>query len=90
MKINYFLSYIILINVIAYFIIYIDKQKAINKKWRISEKSIFILAILGGSVGAYISMFVFRHKIKKWYFALGIPCIIALQVYIFLILVKSI
>lgn len=43
----------------------IDKYKAIHRKWRIPETSLFVLAFLGGPVGGFIGMFIFRHKIRK-------------------------
>jgi uncharacterized membrane protein YsdA (DUF1294 family) len=77
-----------MINIIAFYIICIDKRKAINKKWRISEKFIFFISFIGGSLGTYVSMFIFRHKIKKWYFIIGIPCIIILQISILFAIFK--
>ncbi|MDE6434541.1 MAG: DUF1294 domain-containing protein [Lachnospiraceae bacterium] len=67
--------YIIVINVAAFFIYGIDKQKAVRGKWRISEKTLIMLAVLGGSVGAWIGMQVFRHKTKHTLFVAGVPFI---------------
>lgn len=53
----------------------IDKKKAINSKWRIPEKTIFIVTILGGGIGTIIGMYKFRHKTRKLKFTIGLPVI---------------
>ena len=53
----------------------IDKKKAINSKWRIPEKTIFIVTMLGGGIGTIIGMYKFRHKTKKLKFTIGLPVI---------------
>ncbi len=55
----------------------VDKAK--NHSWRVPEKTLFLLAIIGGSVGAIVGMHTFRHKTRKWYFAFGIPAILIIQ-----------
>ena len=81
--------YFITINLFAFIIMFIDKQKAIKKQWRISENSLILIAILGGSIGEYISMHIFRHKTHHIKFTFGIPFIIFLQLLIvFLYLLK--
>ena len=57
----------------------IDKRKARRGAWRIPEKTLFLLPLLGGSVGALLGMKVFRHKTKHWYFVWGIPIILLAQ-----------
>ena len=47
-----------------------DKHEAKKGNWRVSEKTLFTLVVLGGSIGGILGMFTFRHKTKKWYFAL--------------------
>ena len=65
------------------FIIYgIDKYKSIKHQYRISEKTLIILPILGGSFGAFIGMIIFHHKTKKKKFIILIPVIMLLWVYI--------
>ncbi|WP_235182649.1 DUF1294 domain-containing protein, partial [Gracilibacillus boraciitolerans] len=49
------LTYLIIINSITFFIMAIDKRKAINKKWRIPERRIWLIAIIGGAFGATIA-----------------------------------
>lgn len=58
----------------------IDKEKAKRGSWRIPEKTLFLLAIIGGSIGSIIGMQVFRHKTKHWYFVWGMPAILVLQI----------
>ena len=58
----------------------VDKAKARRGAWRVSEKTLFLLPLLGGSVGALLGMLVFRHKTKHWYFAWGIPLILLAQI----------
>lgn len=57
-----------------------DKSRAIKGKWRIPEKSLFLMSILGGSIGTWAGMYLFRHKTKHWYFVIGMPLILVLQV----------
>ena len=65
--------------VIAFAVCGLDKWKAKKGRWRVPEKVLFLLSILGGSVGMYLGMFTFRHKTKHWYFVIGIPAIILVQ-----------
>lgn len=78
--------YILIINLVGFLLMLVDKKRAIKKEWRISEKALFIISILGGSIGIYIGMYTFRHKTKHLKFTLGIPIIIIIQVYIAAIL----
>ncbi|MDU5107284.1 MULTISPECIES: DUF1294 domain-containing protein [unclassified Clostridium] len=77
---NILLYYLFLINIIAFIIIYIDKQKAIKHKWRIRESTLFLISIIGGSLGTLIGMYTFRHKTKHIKFTLGIPFILIVQI----------
>lgn len=77
---KYFILYLIIINIIAFVSMYIDKRKAKYGKWRIQEQSLFILALIGGSIGAIIGMYTFRHKTKKLRFSVGFPIILILQI----------
>ena len=72
--------YIILINLIAFVVFGIDKRKARKGQWRVPESTLFILALIGGSIGALTGMLVFRHKTKHRKFTIGIPLILALQI----------
>ena len=77
--IGIFLGYFLLINIIAFALMGADKKKAKTNAWRIPEKTLFLSAILGGSIGAIVGMQVFRHKTKHWYFKYGMPAILILQ-----------
>ena len=78
--IKYFIIYLIIINLIAFLVMYLDKRKARYGKWRIPEQSLLILALIGGSIGAIIGMYTFRHKTKKLRFSVGFPIILILQI----------
>lgn len=69
------LYYIILINIASILLYGWDKYCAIHHRWRISEVSLLCIAVLGGSMGAFLGMKIFRHKTLHWKFRLGIPLI---------------
>ena len=77
---KYILIYLGVINLIGFFAMFLDKQKAKRGKWRIPEKTLFLLAIIGGSLGTTLGMHVFRHKTKHWYFKFGMPMILIVQI----------
>ena len=74
------LVYLLVMNVVGFAVMGIDKYKAIKGKWRVPEKTLFLLSILGGSVGTWAGMYAFRHKTKHWYFVIGMPAILFLQI----------
>ncbi|MBQ2980989.1 MAG: DUF1294 domain-containing protein [Lachnospiraceae bacterium] len=74
--------YAVIINIIGLFSMLIDKRRAIKNKWRIPEKTLFLIAVIGGSVGSIAGMRLFRHKTKHWYFAYGMPAILIVQLVI--------
>ena len=71
--------YLLIVNLTAFFLYGIDKKRAIKQKWRISEKTLILIAVIGGSVGAICGMQVFRHKTKHIKFKLGLPAILIVQ-----------
>ena len=75
-----FLGYLLLINAIACLLMLADKLKAKKNLWRIPESTLLLSAALGGSVGALIGMYTFRHKTKHLKFTLGIPAIFIAQI----------
>lgn len=83
--IRYFLIYLIIINILSFILMYADKRRAIKRKWRISEHTLILTAILGGSIGALIGMYSFRHKTKHLKFKLGIPIILTFQLILIII-----
>ena len=72
--------YLIIINLIAFLAMFIDKKKAQKGKWRIKESTLLILALMGGSIGAISGMYIFHHKTQKPRFYIGFPIIIILQI----------
>lgn len=72
--------YLVIINLIAFLTFGADKRRARRDKRRVRESTLFLLAVLGGSAGALLGMYVFRHKTRHWYFCVGIPAILILQI----------
>lgn len=72
--------YLIIINLTAFIMYGLDKQKAVRHKWRIPERVLIGVAAFGGSVGALLGMRVFHHKTKHMKFVIGVPAIIVIQV----------
>ena len=72
--------YFLIINLIGFLVMYIDKQKAKKGKWRIPEKTLFIITGLGGGIGTIIGMYTFRHKTQKIAFVIGFPLITILEI----------
>ena len=77
------LMYLIVINALAFVTFGYDKYQAVKGRWRVPEKTLFLLAIIGGSVGAMAGMRVFRHKTKHNSFVFGLPVIFAVQCVVF-------
>lgn len=67
------LSYLMVINIVSFALMGIDKNRARKNKWRIQEKTYFILSFFGGAIGAVLGMIVFRHKTQHKSFYVGIP-----------------
>ena len=77
--------YLVFINIITLIAFILDKRNAIKKKYRISEKLLFFLSLIGGSIGALIGIHIIRHKSKKLKFLIGIPLILFLQLIILIV-----
>jgi len=71
--------WLICINAATFAVYGVDKRRARQGAWRVPEKTLFLLPLLGGSVGALAGMRVFHHKTKHWYFVWGIPLILLAQ-----------
>lgn len=80
---NHLIYYLIFINIISFLTMFIDKKKAIKRKWRIKESTLFLLSFIGGSLGVLLGIYSFRHKTKHIKFTLGIPLILIVQVSLF-------
>lgn len=85
---KYFLIYLLIINALAFALMYMDKQKAKKHAWRIPEVILFGAAVIGGSIGIMAGMELFRHKTRHRRFSIGVPIIAivqaALAVFLFL------
>lgn len=76
----YVICYLLIVNIVAFFLMGIDKKKAQTGAWRIPEKTLFLSAILGGGGGAIAGMQLFRHKTKHRSFVIGMPLILLMWV----------
>lgn len=76
---EYFLIYLVVMNIVGFATMGIDKSKARNHRWRTRERTIFIIALLGGSIGVKAGMQHYRHKTQHKQFVYGIPAIIMIQ-----------
>ena len=76
------LVYLVCINLVSFGLMAADKRRARARRWRISERTLFAAALLGGSLGAIVGMYLFRHKTKHWYFVVGMPLILAAEILI--------
>lgn len=79
---NYILYYFLFINIIGCLIMFIDKNFAKRHFRRVSEKTLFFIAFIGGAFGVYLSMHLFRHKTKHWSFLILVPVFIAINLII--------
>ncbi len=84
MKLDMILIYFVVINIVGFVIMGIDKAKAKANAWRIPEKTLLFIALIGGSIGVWLGMETFRHKTKHWYFKYGVPAIFLVEFLAFL------
>ncbi|MBR2882685.1 MAG: DUF1294 domain-containing protein [Prevotella sp.] len=77
---QYSMYYLLAINIESFFLYGIDKYKAKKNKWRISEATLLMMAVIGGSIGAWVGMRLWHHKTMHKKFKYGIPIIIIMQV----------
>ena len=90
MTVIYFiLAYLFIINLLGFSLMGIDKSRAKKRLWRIPESTLFIVAIIGGSIGSIIGMKKFHHKTKHWYFVYGMPAILIIQIAAIVMLIIS-
>ena len=82
------MPYLVMINALGFAIMGVDKRRAITNQWRIPEKDLFLISAIGGSLGTFVGMYLFRHKTKHWYFVLGMPAILLIHVIIVIYLKK--
>lgn len=73
-------AYLIIINAAGFLFMRIDKQKALKNLWRIPERTLMAVAVMGGSIGVLLGMNLFHHKTKHEKFRIGIPIILSVQI----------
>lgn len=78
--------YLLIINAVAFALMLADKKKSIAHKWRIPEAQLLGIALIGGSAGAILAMYTFRHKTRHPIFYIGLPCLLTIQVIVLLVL----
>lgn len=71
--------YLLCMNLTGLLVMWTDKKRARKNAWRIPEKTLFLVSLLGGSIGTWAGMYLFRHKTRHWYFVVGMPFILLLQ-----------
>ncbi len=82
-------AYFIIMNIIGFALMGIDKHKAKKRAFRIPEATLFIVALIGGSIGSILGMYAFRHKTKHWYFVYGMPFILIVQLILLAVLIYA-
>lgn len=80
MMLKILLIYLLAVNVLLFGLMGLDKGLARKNKRRVPERTLFLLCVVGGSVGGFSGMYVFRHKTKHWSFRLGFPLILLAQI----------
>lgn len=78
------LLYILIINIIGFLAMGLDKHKAKKGNWRIPEKTLFTITALGGGIGTILGMYTFRHKTQKPQFVIGFPVILICEIILFI------
>lgn len=81
--------YLFIMNAAAFLFMLADKQKARRKQWRIPETTLLGVAAVGGSLGAMLAMYIFRHKTRHPKFSFGLPLLLLLQVTVFCLLFRK-
>lgn len=84
------LIYLVAVNLVGFIIMGVDKRKAQKKAWRIPEKTLFLVAIIGGSIGTNLGMKVFHHKTLHKSFVYGMPAILIFQVFMVVLMIVQI
>lgn len=85
----FLLIYFICMNLLGLCLMGIDKRKAIKGAFRIPEATLFIVALIGGSIGCILGMYTFRHKTRHMLFVYGMPAILILQIVLFLAILNA-
>lgn len=80
---NICIIYLLSVNLLGFIIMWIDKFRAKNQSWRVPESNLFLVAVIGGSIGSIAGMYVFHHKTKHLSFIIGMPAILIIQIALF-------
>ena len=83
------LIYMLIINIVAFLAMWLDKQKAKKGKWRIKEQTLFTLVLLGGGFGGIFGIYLFKHKTKKKYFTIGFPLILIIEIVLIILFIQN-
>ena len=83
------LAYVLLVNLVGFCLMGVDKRKAMKGAFRISEATLFIVALIGGSIGSLLGMYTFRHKTRHRTFVYGMPAILIIQIIGVILLIIS-
>ena len=86
---KYLIIYMVLMNLVGIVVMGIDKERAKRHAWRIPEKTLFLVSLLGGSIGTWAGMYIFRHKTRHRYFVIGMPAILVVQIAVGLLYLRS-
>jgi uncharacterized membrane protein YsdA (DUF1294 family) len=78
--------YLIVMNMVGFFSMGVDKKRAKSNEWRIKEKTLFFIAAIGGSAGSVLGMKIFHHKTKHRTFVIGMPSILIVQIILIMFL----
>lgn len=79
--------YFVIINIITFFVMWLDKRKAKRGKWRIPENTLLLFVLLGGGIGGIAGMYTFRHKTQKMKFVIGFPVILICEIILILMII---
>ena len=77
---EWLIGYLIIMNLTGLFAMAVDKSRAKQQKWRVPEKTLFLISLGGGALGTWAGMYIYRHKTKRWYFVVGMPLILIAEV----------
>ena len=84
---EYFILYLCIVNALGFVLMLADKKKAIKRQWRIPERTLLVVALMGGSLGSLVGMYTCRHKTQTPKFMLGIPVMLVLHLVIVLFII---
>lgn len=86
LSVELFIYYILAINILTFVMYGMDKLRAKRGWWRTPESTLLLLAFIGGSIGAWLGMIVWRHKTRHWKFRIGVPLILIIHISLILLI----